>query len=131
MISKEDQSRQTDGSAQFVVIKTLHSQGLSIRQISRILGLNRRTVSRRLKGGFKTVQIEKELMRLCYIFKVKGKAYKLKKEKSGLLAFGFWSLDFGGSIWVKGMVHFCRSYWYSFRRRLAERKIRVYCALSF
>ena len=49
MVSKEDQSRQTDGSAQFVVIHTLHSQGLSIRQISRILGLNRRTVSRRLK----------------------------------------------------------------------------------
>jgi len=49
MISKEDQSRQTDGSAQFIVIKTLHSQGLSIRQISRILCLNRRTVSKRLK----------------------------------------------------------------------------------
>ncbi len=39
MISKEE----------FVVIHTLYSQGLSIRQISRILGLNRRTVSKRLK----------------------------------------------------------------------------------
>ncbi|WP_052297307.1 IS21 family transposase [Hippea maritima] len=39
MISKEE----------FVVIHTLHSQGLSIRQISKILGLNRRTVSKRLK----------------------------------------------------------------------------------
>ncbi len=39
MISKEE----------FVVIHTLYSQGFSIRQISKILGLNRRTVSRRLK----------------------------------------------------------------------------------
>ncbi len=39
MISKEE----------FVVIHALRSQGLSIRQISKILGLNRRTVSRRLK----------------------------------------------------------------------------------
>jgi transposase len=38
MISKEE----------FVVIRTLHGQGISIRQIARILDLNRRTVTKRL-----------------------------------------------------------------------------------
>jgi transposase len=34
---------------EFTVIHTLHKQGHSVRAISRILNLNRRTVSRRLQ----------------------------------------------------------------------------------
>ncbi len=51
MISKEE----------FVVIHTLYSQGFSIRQISKILGLNRKTVSRRLKEEVLKTVPQKEL----------------------------------------------------------------------
>ena len=39
MVSKEE----------FAVIRTLHGQGISIREIARILDLNRRTVTKRLR----------------------------------------------------------------------------------
>lgn len=45
---------------EFIVIHTLHKQGKSMREISRITGLDRRTISKRLKQDLRTTK-EKNL----------------------------------------------------------------------